>query len=110
MNLDALALLPGRCAHGYHVTQRTLCETCTPTEWSLFRNAVLAAARPDGTVHANDLRPLIRDRIAPKHVGLMYRRAKADGLLVDTGIKEPSTDTQGRNADKDARIYRLRAA
>lgn len=109
MSLDALALLPGRCQHGYHVTQRTLCEDCTPSEWSLFRTAVLSVVRPDGTVHANDVRPLIRDRIPPKHIGSLYRRAKTDGLLVDTGIKEPSTDARGRNTDKDARIYKRAA-
>lgn len=109
LNLDGLALLPGRCQHGFHVTQRTLCEDCTPSEWSLFRTAVLSVVRDDGTVHQGDVRPLIRGRIAPKHIGSLYRRARSEGLLVDTGQLEPSTDAAGRNTDKQSRIYRVAA-
>ena len=109
MTLDALALLPGRCAHGFHVSQRALCEDCTPSEWSLFRTAVLSVVREDGTVHQGDVRPLIRGRIAPKHIGSLYRRARSEGLLVDTGQLEPSTDAAGKNTDKQSRIYRVAA-
>ena len=56
-----------------------------------------------------DVRPLIRGRIAPKHIGSLYRRARSEGLLVDTGQLEPSTDAAGRNTDKQSRIYRVAA-
>lgn len=120
MTLDAyLATLPDRCEHLYARNQG--CPTCVPVapdqgkagaagttdEWSLFRGTVLAAARPDGTVHQGDVRPLIRGRIAPKHIGSLYRRARSEGLLVDTGQLEPSTDTAGRNGDKTSRVYAI---
>lgn len=56
-------------------------------------------------MHVNDVRPLIRGRVAPKHVGQMYRRAKSLGLLVDVDRWEPSTDEAGANTDKPARVY-----
>lgn len=119
---DALAALSGRCAHGWHIAAQG-CPTCVPVapdqgkagaagttdEWSLFVAAVRQVARPDGTVHQGDVRPLIRGRIAPKHIGSLYRRARSEGLLVDTGQLEPSTDSAGRNTDKQSRIYRVAA-
>ena len=34
--------------------------------------------------------------------------SESEGVLVDTGEREPSDDVAGRNADKLDRIYRLR--
>lgn len=110
-----LACQPGRCAHGFAANQG--CPDCTPVapvigagEWPLFVSVVRRVARVDGTVHQGDVRPLIRGRIAPKHIGSLYRRARSEGLLVDTGELEPSNDTAGRNSDKVSRIYKLGAA
>lgn len=113
MTLDAyLARRPNRCTHGYAPNQG--CPDCTPVapvigtgEWPLFVAVLRKVARPDGTVHQGDVRPLIRGRIAPKHIGQLYRRARTEGLLVDTGDREPSSDSAGRNTDKTSRIYRL---
>lgn len=107
MSLATLATLPGRCAHGYHLaTQIDLCADCKPDEWTTFLAALRAAVRDDATIHQADVRPAIRGKVAPKHVGSMYRRAKSDGLIVDTLEREPSNDAAGRNTDKLDRIYR----
>ena len=78
-------------------------------EWQVFVAAVRQVA-VDGLVHQCDMRPLLRGRVAPKHVGQLYRRARAEGLLRDTGDREPSNDVAGGNADKLDRIYALGAA
>lgn len=108
MNLDALALLPGRCAHGFHVTQRALCEDCTPTEWDVFVAAVRQATRPDGTVRQNDIRPLVRGRIPSKSIGRLYALAYDRQFLVRID-EEPSNDVVGRNTNKNAGVYRVAA-
>lgn len=96
-----------RCQFGFAPTQHPqLCECEAPDEWSVFKRAVLGSVRRDGTVHQADVRPRIRGRIEPKHIGTMWRRAKDTGLLVDTGEREPSNDAAGRNTDKLDRIYR----
>ena len=76
-------------------------------EWDLFRHALVSAAREDGTIHQRDVRPLIRGKVAPKSIGTFYRRAKAEGLIRDTGERESSNDVLGKNADKLSRVYRL---
>lgn len=116
MSLDAyLATQPDRCPGcGHHAETQGHGAGCAPTapaaptgEWPTFVAALRRAARSDGTVHQCDVRPLIRGRVKPKHVGTFYRQAKADGLLVDTGDREPSNDAAGRNTDKLDRIYAL---
>lgn len=106
MSLDTyLATRADRCSGcGYHEVQG--CH-CSGSEWSVFAAAVRKVARADGTVHQSDVRPLIRGKVAPKSVGQMYRRAKSEGLLRDTGEREPSNDARGRNLDKLDRIYSL---
>lgn len=110
MSLDTwLKAQPGRCPGcGYAIVEQGC--RCATDEWSIFTAALRTAARADGTVHQCDVRPIIRGRIAPKHIGQMWRRARAEGLVRDTGDREPSNDTAGRNADKLDRIYALRAA
>ena len=113
MTLDTyLAQRSDRCSDcGHHVPTQGHGTTCADlTEWTIFRTAVKQAVRPDGTVHQAEMRPLIRGRIQPKSIGRLYRRAKAEGLLSDTGIREPSNDDVGRNTDKLDRIYSLRSA
>ena len=103
-----LERLPNRCSLGFHITQHPqFCACADLGERSIFRAALLSAAREDGTIHQADVRPQIRGRIAAKHVGTLYRRAKTEGLIADTGEREPSNDVAGRNADKLDRIYRL---
>lgn len=85
-------------------------EGAAADEYAIFVAAVRSSRRADGTVHQGDVRPLLRGRVAPKHIGTLYRRAKAEGLLRDTGEREPSNDFAGRNADKLDRIYAYGAA
>lgn len=121
--LDAyLRSLPGRCPGcGYHLELQTC--TCageslkahgqavaTSDEWQVFLAAIkqAAAQSPDGKVHQTAVRPLIA-AIPPKHRGLLYRRARNEGLLVEAGW-EQSTDIAGRNGDKQQRYYELKGA
>ncbi|HEY9353773.1 MAG TPA: hypothetical protein VIP28_11005 [Nocardioides sp.] len=117
---DYLAELPGRCVHGYHPKQRHSCtEPHSPAwanpqspesnagEWPFFVSVLRKVVRADGTVHQGDVRPLIRGRIPAKHIGSLYRRARNEGVLVETGDWERSTDVEGRNSDKRCRIYAL---
>lgn len=78
----------------------------TSDEWALFVAAVREAARPGGAVHQCDVRPLIRGRVQPKHIGLLYRRAVTEGLLVRLGYEE-SDDLQGKNAGRMEPVYEL---
>lgn len=100
---------PDRCPTcGFHLARQAC--TCASSEWGRFVTALHAAAGTDGLIHQRDMRPLIRGRVEPKHIGTFYRRAKAEGLIADTGEREPSSDVIGRNADKLDRIYALRAS
>lgn len=104
-----LERLADRCPMGFAPSHHPDFCNCTDSEWHIFTAALRAVVRDDGTVHQSDVRPRIRGRIEPKHVGTLYRRAKAEGLLADTGEREPSNDVAGRNADKLDRIYRWTA-
>lgn len=75
-------------------------------EWAEFVSA-LHAAVDNGRVKPNDLRPRLRGRVAPRRIGAFFNKAKAEGLLVDTGEWEISDDHEGRNAGRPCRIYRL---
>lgn len=107
MSLDAyLRDLPGRCPScGSHLATQGC--TCPGGDWAIFTSALRKSVRADGTIHQRDVRPQIRGRVPAKSIGTFYRRAKAEGLIVDTGEREPSNDVAGRNADKLDRIYRL---
>lgn len=109
LGLDALAT---RCPNGYDIaTQHPGLCGCSARvdEWQVF-TAALRQVAVDGIVHQSAMRRLIRGRIEPKHVGTFYRRAKAEGLIRDTGEREPSDDAAGRNSDKLDRIYALAVA
>lgn len=107
MSLETyLRTLPGRCQGCGHHTPTQGCR-CPGGEWRVFRDALIAVAESDGTIHQSHMRRLIRGRIAPKSIGTLYRKAKAEGLIVDTGAREPSDDRAGRNSDKLDRVYAL---
>lgn len=80
-------------------------------EWRLF----VAALHDVGEAHAafgftippNKLRPLLRNHIAPRRIGAFTLRAKAEGLIADTGEWQTSDDREGRNAGRPCRVYRL---
>lgn len=111
MTTLGLDRLPDRCTQGFAPCHHpSFCNCADLGEYVLFVSALKAATRSDGTIHQADVRPAIRGRIEPKHVGTLYRRAKSDGLIADTGQREPSNDTAGRNGDKLDRIYTAVAA
>ncbi len=78
-------------------------------EWRTFTDAVVRVAHMHGgQVDQNHVRPLIRGEIAPKRIGPFYRRACLEGWLVFDGYSI-SADTEGRNAGRPMRAYRLTA-
>lgn len=106
-NTLGLEALPDRCSLGFAEIQHPdFCNCADLGEYVVFVRALKSVAR-DGLIHQRDVRPIIRGRIEPKHIGTLYRRAKAEGLLADTGEREPSNDAAGRNTDKLDRIYAL---
>lgn len=111
MNTLGLAHLPGRCPDcEHHVpTQGCHCPESNTTEWSIFLQALRTAVRPDQTVHACDVRPLVRDRVAPRTISTFYRRARAEHLLDEAG-HERSDDVRGKNAGRLEPFYTYRSA
>lgn len=78
-------------------------------EWQEYRRALRLCADPfTGVLDPNKLRRCIRGRIAPRRIGAFTNRAKSEGLIADTGEWQISDDTEGRNAGKPCRVYRLR--
>jgi hypothetical protein len=70
-------------------------------EWDLYVDALATvAARHAGLISQNELRPLVRGRIAPKRLGAFMHRAMKRGLIRRTGEWEVSTDHEGRNAGR----------
>ena len=119
-DLDAwLKTRPGRCPScGHHVKTQGHGATCapiapvegaiTPEEWATFTTALRQVAR-GGEVHQRDMRPLIRGRIQPTHIGSCYKRAIKVGLIREVR-RERSNDVAGRNTNKDEPVYELREA
>lgn len=109
MSLDNyLRNLPGRCSTCGHHLKLQSC-TCPGGDWAIFTSALRAAVRPDGTVHPCDMRPRTRGRIERHKVSSFYRRARAEGLLVEAG-HERSNDEQGRNSHRMEAYFTYRAA
>ena len=97
-----------QCTEAKTVTEVALPDP-TDAEWSIFTAALRLARRADNTVHQCDVRPHIRGRIEPKHIGILWRRAKSEGLVVEVG-HERSNDTAGRNAGRMEPYYEITAA
>lgn len=76
-------------------------------EWDIFVAALRRAADADSRIDPNVLRPLLRNEVAPRRIGAFTNRAKAEGLIADTGEWQTSDDTEGRNGGKPCRVYRL---
>lgn len=108
--VDWLGRFSDRCADGFSLEHQhpQLCQCQSGDEWSIFTAALRQVARPNGEVHQDDVRPLIRGRIEAKHIGMLYRRAKSEHLLTYLR-KEPSGDVAGRNTHHDSPVYQLRA-
>jgi hypothetical protein len=76
-------------------------------EWARYVHCLRATADESGRICPNWLRENLRGEIAPRRIGAFCNRAKAEGLIVWTGEWVTSDDTEGRNAGKPARCYRL---
>ena len=76
-------------------------------EWEVYVGALNRAADASGRIDPNTLRALVRGEIAPRRIGAFTNRAKAEGLIADTGEWQVSDDTEGRNGGKPCRVYRL---
>lgn len=80
-------------------------------EWSLYVAALHDVGESNAAsgfrIPPNQLRPLLRNVVAPRRIGAFTNRAKAEGLIVDTGEWQTSDDTEGRNGGKPCRVYRL---
>ncbi len=75
-------------------------------EWQEFTACLrLASVWDAGTVTANRMRPLIKDKVAPRRVGPFYRKACLEGLIRATDDWEPSNDHGGKNAGRPTRKY-----
>jgi hypothetical protein len=94
----------------------TVCSDCecrrlqprASSEWAIFR-AALREAATNGVVHQAAVRPLVRGRIKPERIGGLYRRARAEGLLIEVG-HERSDDHVGKNAGRMEPRYELAGA
>lgn len=76
-------------------------------EWSEFVRCLRLGSDVEGRIDPNNFRRLVRGGIAPRRIGAFTNRAKAEGLIVDTGEWQTSDDTEGRNGGKPCRVYRL---
>ena len=78
-----------------------------PDEWAVLVAAVSkVAAEHDGEVDWTHVRPIIRGRIEPKHVGTLVRRARREGLLIEDHF-DRSEDAVGKNAGRMEPKYRI---
>jgi predicted methyltransferase MtxX (methanogen marker protein 4) len=77
-------------------------------QWADFLRIIRANAAVDGTVRANDVRAALADAIKPaQRVGAYYFRAKAEGILTDTGLSQVTKGSKSRNGGKPSRTYRF---
>lgn len=83
-------------------------------EWAIYLDALhTAAATPDspaGVIKPNTLRRLVRGRVAPRRIGAFASRAARQGVVIFTGEWQTSDDTEGGNAGRPMRVYRLAVA
>jgi hypothetical protein len=78
----------------------------TARHHELAVRAAIAGAAHDGLVNPNDVRPLIPEWVPPRAIGVIYRRLRQDGTLIEHDHVR-STDLKGRNVGKLVPRYRL---
>lgn len=79
-------------------------------EWTVFENALtILAELHHGVIRPNDLRPMVRDLVAPRRIGAFTKKALRAGLIAPSGEWQVSDDVEGHNAGRPARIYRWTA-
>lgn len=79
-------------------------------EWDIYVAALEAIAiGPGGVIYPNEMRPLLRGKVAPRRIGAFTNRALKLGLIEYTGAWQISDDREGRNAGRPARVMRLAA-
>ena len=76
-------------------------------EWEFFEDALRTVAYLGaGRVDPNRLRGEVRGNVAPRRISAFYSRAVARDLIAPTGDWVVSTDKEGRNSGRPARVYR----
>lgn len=74
-------------------------------EWSDYVAALsTVAANHDGLIPPNELRPLVRGKVAPRRIGAFTHRALSQGLVRRTGDWQISDDREGKNAGRPAPV------
>jgi hypothetical protein len=74
-------------------------------EWDLYVDALATvAARHAGLIFPNELRPMVRGKVAPRRIGALMNRSLKRGIVRRTGEWEVSTDHEGRNAGRPVPI------
>lgn len=87
------------------VAEGQLASPSPADEWDSFVAALEAVAMVhDGLIPPNDLRPLVRDRVAPRRIGAFTHRALSQGLVEYAGTYQISDDTHGKNGGKPCRV------
>lgn len=105
--LDIFAPAPAVDPHRA-ITDRLSRDPAREYERSVIVDRIANAVRADGRVSANDWRGQVPEWINHKLVGVTVRALTRIGVLVATGLYEPSTDHAGGNAGKPIPIYRWR--
>ena len=74
-------------------------------EWDVYVDALATvAARHAGLIFPNELRPLVRGKVAPRRIGAFANRALKRGLVRRTGDWQVSTDHEGHNAGRPCAV------
>ena len=97
------------------LTDSTTCTDCerqrivfVADPWATFVRVLRSSVRPDGTVHACDVRPKVKGRIKPQKISSCWREAQspAADLIRQTDEVERSDDREGKNAGRPEYVYR----
>ena len=75
-------------------------------EWATYVGALKSCRDSDGLIHPNDLRPLVRGKVAPRRIGAFANAAVAAELVEFSGQWQISDDREGRNAGRPCRVMR----
>jgi hypothetical protein len=74
-------------------------------EWDLYVDALATvAARHAGLIFPNELRQMVRGKVAPKRLGALTHRALKRGIVRRTGDWQTSDDHEGRNAGRPVAV------
>jgi hypothetical protein len=74
-------------------------------EWDLYVDALATvAARRAGLIFPNELRPMVRGKVAPRRIGALMNRALKRGIVRRTGDWQVSDDHAGKNSGRPVAV------